>query len=39
MVDAVMPLASAAEYTKGLKVEPGWRMAWVARLNVLLWKS
>src|SRR2546428_3963351 len=26
------PARTAAEYTNGLKVEPGWRIAWVARL-------
>ena len=33
--DAVVkPLSSAAEYRKGLKPEPGWRLACVARLNL-----
>src|SRR5215203_1484611 len=33
-IDAgVMPLSSAAAYTNGLKVDPGCRCAWVARLN------
>ena len=26
------PARTAAEYTNGLNVEPGWRTAWVARL-------
>src|SRR2546428_13961318 len=26
------PARTAAEYTDGLKVDPGWRTAWVARL-------
>ncbi|MNM92584.1 hypothetical protein D3C81_1049220 [compost metagenome] len=29
------PLSNAAAYTNGLKLEPGWRRAWVARLNLL----
>ena len=29
------PRSNAAAYTKGLKLEPGWRRAWVARLNLL----
>jgi len=28
-----MPWATAAVSTKTLKVEPGWRRAWTARLN------
>ena len=28
-----MPLAMAAVYTNGLKPDPAWRSAWVARLN------
>jgi hypothetical protein len=33
IVAGVIPLSSAAEYTNGLKLEPGWRSACVARLN------
>ena len=40
MVAGVQPIFSmAAEYTMGLKAEPTWRMAWVARLNLLRSKS
>ena len=34
-VSGVMPASSAARKTNGLKAEPGWRSAWVARLNWL----
>src|SRR6266852_7178981 len=33
------PARAAAEYTNGLKVEPGWRTAWVARLYLESSKS
>src|SRR5690554_7512326 len=36
MVAGVRPFSRAARYRNGLKVEPGWRWAWVARLY-LLW--
>jgi hypothetical protein len=39
MVAGVLPCSSAAEYIKGLNDEPGWRAAWVARLNLLIEKS
>ena len=39
MVAGVTPLAKAAEYTKGLKLEPGCRRAWSAWLNCLALKS
>ena len=32
----VKPCSSAAEYRNGLNPEPGWRLAWVTRLKVLL---
>ena len=32
------PASSAAANTNGLNAEPGWRLAWVARLNGLSWK-
>src|SRR5262249_38716683 len=39
-VAGVQPIFSiAAEYTTGLNAEPTWRMAWVARLNLLVSKS
>src|SRR3569623_878654 len=38
-VAGVMPCSSAAEYTKGLKAEPGWRVACTTRLNLLRKKS
>ena len=34
-VVGIMPFSSAAEYTNGLNVEPGWRVAWVTWLNLL----
>src|SRR4029450_2288190 len=34
-----MPISSAGRYTKGLKEEPGWRSAWVVRLNWLFSKD
>ena len=35
IIDAGVKLpASAAAYMNGLKPEPGWRRAWVARLNL-----
>src|SRR2546428_12072808 len=33
------PARIAAAYTNGLKVEPGWRIAWVARLDLESAKS
>src|SRR2546425_12697142 len=33
------PARIAAAYTNGLKVEPGWRLAWVARLYLEASKS
>src|SRR2546427_2915731 len=33
------PARIAAAYTNGLKVEPGWRIAWVARLYLESSKS
>ena len=35
MLAVVKPFSRAAEYMKGLKLEPGWRSAWVMRLNLL----
>jgi len=35
----VNPASSAAEYTKALKPEPGWRWACTTRLNLLRAKS
>ena len=39
MVAGEKPFSRAAEYTKGLNDEPGWRLAWTARLNLLAKKS
>ena len=41
MVVAAVQLifSTAAEYTMGLKADPAWRRAWVARLNLLRSKS
>ena len=36
MLAGVIPDCSAALQTKGLNVDPGWRLAWVARLK---WES
>ena len=33
--EGVKPLSIAVAYTNGLNDEPGWRIAWVARLNSL----